>query len=203
MRVSLFGGSFDPPHLGHIAIALAAARTFAVDRVLFAPVGRQPLKRDALIASYTDRLAMVDLVCAEHPDLLAASELDHPRPDGLPNYSVDTLSQLRRAYPSAEIFSLIGADAFADIARWRDPKTLLSLAQWIVVTRPGATLASLSPLPEAKGRIHLLDTVHLDISATEVRRRLAAGLPCDDLVPAPVLRYIEQHDLYRSAPPLA
>src|SRR5580698_4252134 len=98
MRVALFGGSFDPPHHGHIAIATAAADVFDLDTVLFAPVGRQPLKTDGASASFADRLAMVELACGSD-GRFADSDLDTPRDDGRPNYTVDTLASLQEAMP--------------------------------------------------------------------------------------------------------
>ncbi|RXH58364.1 nicotinate-nucleotide adenylyltransferase [Granulicella sibirica] len=192
MRVALFGGSFDPPHRGHVAIAKAAADAFRLDRVLFAPVGRQPLKRDALIASFEDRLAMVRLAC-EGDSRLVASDMDAPTGDGTPNYTVDTLVRLGARFPGAELFCVVGVDAFKDMPRWREPDRLRSLAEWIVVTRPGYSVE----IAEAGGGKHLLETVHEDVSATDVRERLREGLRCQDLVPVQVLRYIEEHGLYR------
>src|ERR1700733_6121612 len=114
MRVALFGGSFDPPHHGHIAIAKAAADAFALDRVLFAPVGYQPLKADGAIASFADRMTMTALALTDPAtrNLKPAtrnfllSNLDAPRPDGSPNYTVDTLAALAREYPNAALFVL-------------------------------------------------------------------------------------------------
>lgn len=192
MRVALFGGSFDPPHRGHVAIATAAAEAFSLDRVLFAPVGRQPLKRDALVASFADRLAMVHLACAGDGRLVA-SDVDAPRADGAPNYTVDTLARLREEIPGLELFGVVGVDAFKDMNRWREPERLRTLADWIVVTRPGYVVDTVRP----EERVHLLETVHEDVSATEVRERLHHGLPCEELVPVQVLHYIGEHGLYR------
>ena len=192
MRIALFGGSFDPPHRGHVAIAIAAANAFALDRVLFAPVGRQPLKQDALIASFADRLAMVRLAC-KADSRLVASDVDAPTADGVPNYTVDTLVRLGAEIPGAELFGVVGVDAFKDMRRWREPDRLRSLAEWIVVTRPGYSVE----MSGTEGRVHLLETVHEDVSATDVRERLREGMPCEELVPERVLRYIGQHGLYR------
>src|SRR5580704_17584024 len=107
MRVALFDGSFDPPHHGHIAIATAAADVFDLDSVLFAPVGRQPLKAAGTSAPFADRLAMVELACSLDPRF-AVSELDAPRPDGAPNYTVDALETLRETMPDVRPFNLVG-----------------------------------------------------------------------------------------------
>jgi nicotinate-nucleotide adenylyltransferase len=136
MRVALFGGSFDPPHHGHIAIATAAADVFDLEQVLFAPVGRQPLKTESPPAPFADRLAMVELACVGD-ERFKVSGIDAPRVDGLPNYTVDTLTALRKEMPEARLFHLVGADSFLDLRRWREPDRLLELAEWIVVSRPG------------------------------------------------------------------
>jgi len=198
MRAALFGGSFDPPHRGHLAIARAAADRFALDQVLFAPAGRQPLKSHGAGSTFEDRLRMTEVACAEDPRFVL-STLDAPRSDGSPNFTVDTLEQLRRAMPDAQIFNLVGADSFNDLARWRDPQRLLALAEWIVVSRPGFALdepAGMKLTGEQRGHIHMLDSIHEDVAATDLRERLAAGDPCSDLLPASVSAYIRRHHLY-------
>ncbi len=194
MRVALFGGSFDPPHAGHVALASAAADAFALDLVLVAPVGKQPLKLGIQSESFADRMAMVGLACAGDPRLVA-SDLDRPRADGAPNFTVDTLETMRRELPEAELFALIGADAYLGMEHWKEPARLFELAQWIVATRPGFVLAPLGIAPA--GRVHWLETVHVDVSATGVRERLHQGLDCEGLIPSSVLEYIDSHRLYR------
>jgi nicotinate-nucleotide adenylyltransferase len=199
MRLALFGGSFDPPHHGHIAIATAAADVFDLDQVLFAPVGRQPLKAEGAPASFADRLAMVELACRSD-SRFAVSDLDAPRSDGTPNYTVQTLAALHEVMPDARLFNLVGADSFLDLPRWHEPERLLQLAEWIVVSRPGFPLANLSALsltPDQRGRVHLLQTVHEDVAATNLRERLEAGDPCADVLDAAVSAYIKAHTLYR------
>jgi nicotinate-nucleotide adenylyltransferase len=199
MRVALFGGSFDPPHHGHIAIATAAADIFDLDRVLFAPVGRQPLKTGGTPTPFADRLAMVELACNPDPRF-AVSDLDAPQPDGTPNYTVDTLAALHEAMPDDRLFNLVGADSFLDLRRWHEPERLLELAEWIVVSRPGFPLADLAPLgltSHQKGRVHLLQTVHEDVAATNLRERLEAGDLCRDVLSPAVSAYIQAHYLYR------
>lgn len=198
MRVALFGGTFDPPHRGHLAIARAAADEFQLDSVLFAPVGRQPLKADSSSSSFADRLAMTSLACAEDKRF-QASPIDAPRPDGLPNYTADTLAELRRTMSDTILFNLVGADSFLSLPHWREPARLLELAEWIVASRPGFSLDDLSPLhltPQQRARVHLLQSVHQDISATALRRRLQAGESCADLLTPAVSSYIRAHRLY-------
>jgi nicotinate-nucleotide adenylyltransferase len=199
MRVALFGGSFDPPHHGHIAIATAAANVFDLDNVLFAAVGRQPLKRERVRASFADRLAMVELACRADARF-AVSALDAPRSDGKPNYTVQTLATLCEAMPDARLFNLVGADSFLNLPRWHEPERLLELAEWIVVSRPGFPLADLSALgltPRQRGRVHLLQTVHEDVAASNLRERLEAGDQCADVLDPAVSAYIQAHHLYR------
>src|ERR1700678_2836178 len=141
MRVAFFGGTFDPIHRGHLAIATAAADTFALEQVLFAPTGHQPLKAGAPTASFADRLAMVSLACAEDPRF-EASSIERPRPDGAANFTVDSLDALRRLCPKGTLFNLVGADSFLTLPRWHSPRRLLELAEWIVVSRPGTALTS-------------------------------------------------------------
>jgi nicotinate-nucleotide adenylyltransferase len=146
MRIALFGGSFDPPHAGHIGIAMAAVERLLLDRVLVAPVGRQPLKRDQTQSPYEDRMVMVQLACAGHPPL-AASAIDAPRIDGRYNYTYDTLQQLRETLPvDDELFCLVGADSLQTLRHWHRAAEALLLAQWIVAARPGFTLDALEAL---------------------------------------------------------
>jgi nicotinate-nucleotide adenylyltransferase len=146
MRIALFGGSFDPPHSGHIGIAMAAVERLHLDRVLVAPVGRQPLKRDQTQSPYEDRMVMVQLACTGHPPL-AASAIDAPRVDGRYNYTYDTLQHLRETLPPGdELFCLVGADSLQTLHRWHRAADALMLAQWIVAARPGFTLEALETL---------------------------------------------------------
>lgn len=198
MRVAFFGGTFDPPHCGHIGAATAAADAFELTSVLFAPAGLQPVKEAQTTTSFADRLAMVELVCVSDRRF-QASTLDAPHVDGTPNYTVETLATLRARMPEAKIFSLIGADSFLSLKQWREPRRLLALAEWIVVSRPGFSLDDLSALQltdAERKRIHLLETVHNNISATELRHRLARGEACDDLLIPTVADYIRSHHLY-------
>jgi nicotinate-nucleotide adenylyltransferase len=204
-RIALFGGSFDPPHCGHLAIAQAAADTFRLDLVLFSPTGRQPLKHDHASASFNDRFTMVRLACEDDPRF-AASDIDAPHPDGSPNYTVDALEELRRRSPSAELFAISGADSFLTLNQWHEPDRLLELADWIVVSRPGSSLQDLAPLhlsSAQQAKVHFLTTVHEDISSTALRKRLGAGEDCTGLMPPPVAGYITRYGLYRHQPATA
>lgn len=210
MRVGFYGGSFDPPHCGHLAVARAAAKAFALDTVLLAPTARQPLKPQGSEASYEDRLAMVRLLCAgEHG--LEASELEAPSaapgsgavagPNYAgPNYTIDTLHRLRaQLNPSDEIFVVVGMDAFLELERWRDPRGLLAAAQWIVVARPEFATAQIDAMQlnaVERARVHVLTELQVPVSATEIRRALEAGEDCSAWLPRRVLEYIRKHRLY-------
>jgi nicotinate-nucleotide adenylyltransferase len=204
MRVALFGGTFDPPHRAHLTVARAATAKFSLDTVLFAPTARQPLKPGGASACFADRLAMVELLCdaaAADGPCFEASTVDAPRADGEPNYTIDTLQHLRSNVPAAQLFVIIGADAFLDLRRWRDPNALLQAAEWIVVSRPGFSLADLAPLAltfEQCAQIHFLHEVQETASASEVRERLAAGLDCSAFLTPEVSDYIRERHLYGS-----
>jgi nicotinate-nucleotide adenylyltransferase len=199
MRLGFFGGSFDPPHRGHLAVAQAAAEGFRLDRVLLAPTARQPLKPDGPVASFDDRLEMVRLL-GEGVRGFEASAVDAPEADERPNYTVDTLRRLRAGLSEADtIFVIVGVDAFLDLRRWRAPEELLAAAEWIVVTRPGFAPERLTELelsPEQRVRVHLLEGVAEEVSATQIREALREGLDCGPLLPAAVLGYIRQRHLY-------
>jgi nicotinate-nucleotide adenylyltransferase len=206
MRIGYFGGSFDPPHRGHLAVARAAARAFALDTILFVPTSHQPLKPAGPLAPYADRLAMVTLLC-ELEDAPAArfepSTLEAPLPGDAPHYTVDTLQHLRATLsPADELFVLLGADAFLDLPQWRSPERLLTLADWIIVSRPGFDLTRLDALaltPAQRARTHLLPTLADPTSASSLRRQLAVGAPDATLLeglPRPILTYIQHHHLY-------
>ena len=199
MRIGYFGGSFDPPHRGHLTVALAARERFALDKVLLAPTGRQPLKPDGPRASFGDRLAMTELLCAGQTGL-EASAIDAPSPDGGFNYTADTLTRLRANLPpTAELYAIVGADAFLGLPHWHGVEKLFALAEWIVVSRPGSPLEQLEAMPlrpEQRGRVHLLDGIADPTSATHVRARLREGQPCEPLLPMTLCEYIRAHRLY-------
>jgi nicotinate-nucleotide adenylyltransferase len=209
MRIGYFGGTFDPPHRAHLLAAQAAAAALRLDLVLLAPTGLQPLKESGPHASYDDRLAMTRLLCAED-SRLQVSEIDAPHPDGSPNYTIDALAGLRAEYPTAELFVIVGADTFLSLPRWRDPEKLLAMAEWIVLSRPGFHLNSIDPdhggegiaslnlTPEQRARVHLVETLDEDISASGIRERLRVGVSCGKSLTATVGLYIARMHLYHA-----
>lgn len=222
MRIAFFGGTFDPPHLGHLTIARAAAERLSLDRVLFAPVGSQPLKQDSSIVAFADRMAMVKLAVAGDPRYVA-SDIDAPRADRQPNYTINTILELKETLNTEDrLFCLIGADSFLSLRHWYRASELLFTCDFIVAGRPGFDLTDTEQylLPAARivgdpVRTSRLDTVklkndagkqttlyflpdlHEDISATELREALAKpGTEAEQLPPS-VADYIQQHHLYR------
>jgi nicotinate-nucleotide adenylyltransferase len=222
MRVALFGGSFDPPHRGHVALARLARERFALDRVIVAPVGAQPLKQGTTPSSFEDRVAMARLAFAGVPGV-EISLLDAPRADGRSNYTVDTVEALRRQLnPDDPLFCILGADSLLGIRKWRRPADLLLACNFIVGARPGIELsdaeaampetieARLAPteLPATRllelsardgrrSRLYLLTDFSEDTSSSEIRDELRdGGDPANSLCPA-VVEYIWAHGLYR------
>lgn len=183
MNVGVFGGSFDPIHNGHLAIALAAAESIPLDLVLFVPARRSPLKGDPPVASEADRLAMIELAIADEPRFeCSRTELDRPEP----SYTVDTLSRLTGR---GRLYLILGADAARDLPRWREPDRVRALATIVVARRPGM---------EADGSAGVvLDTPLMDVSARQLRGRAARGRSLRYLVPDAVWRYIEERGTYR------
>lgn len=200
MRIGYFGGTFDPPHRAHLMLAQQAADAFHLDRVLLAPTGLQPLKSDVPGASFEDRLAMTKLLCADDPRL-EASAIDAPHPDGSPNFTVDAVEALQAQNPSANIFVLVGADSFLTLPKWRESQRLLDIADWVVASRPEFPLEDLSALAltsEQQTRIHLLNSLDQDISATGIRERLRFGVSCGTSLTPPVALYIARMHLYHA-----
>ena len=184
-RVGVFGGTFDPVHVGHLAIALAAVESIPLDRVLFVPARRSPLKDRDPLASVADRVAMLEAAIANEPRF-ALSRVELER-EGV-SYTVDTLEALRA---EGELFLILGSDALADLARWRAPDRIRDLATILVAARPGA------PEPDPKHRAHAFDAPRLDISSRELRARAARGLSLRYLVPDAVWEQIKKRELYR------
>jgi nicotinate-nucleotide adenylyltransferase len=195
-RIGILGGTFDPIHYGHLAIAEEARAALRLDRVLFVPAAHQPLKRGEHLALPEQRLEMVRRACADNAAFEPSTiELDRPGP----SYTVTTLEELAAAR-LGELFFILGADALADLPRWYAIERVVALARIVAVGRPGskpdlASLASLLPsLPE---RLTLLEGPRLEISSSELRQRVAEGRPIRYLTPDPVISYIDEHELYR------
>jgi nicotinate-nucleotide adenylyltransferase len=240
MNIGLFGGTFDPIHHGHLALARAARERFALGRIYFVPSNIPPHRPRGTLASYFDRYAMVVLATMnektflpsllEAPAVIAEAKPTEGKPSkaqaattAAANFSIDTVRRLKATLKkSDQLFFLIGIDAFAEIAKWREPEALLRECEFIVASRPGYSLAdvanalpqSLRPKPAvtkpfakqaAKGdlvlagaTVHLLDSVHQPVSATAIREAVAAKRPLGRLVDSEVAEYIKKMRLYRS-----
>lgn len=195
-RIGVLGGTFDPIHHGHLAVADEVRVALTLDRVLFVPAAQQPLKA-AHHASAADRLTMVQVAIASNSGFAAwDGEL---RRTG-PSYTVDTLTTIRAEYPAAQVWFILGADAINGLARWHAVERLIALTRFALVERPGS-VAELGPLtatyPALHERIDRIAGPHLDVSASEVRARVAAGRPIRYLVPDAVATYIAEHQLYK------
>jgi nicotinate-nucleotide adenylyltransferase len=187
VRIGIFGGTFDPPHLGHWLAAVDAAEALALDEVVWVPAAQQPLKAGVSSAEAAHRLAMARL--AVHGDerfRVDALEIER----GGVSFMVDTLRVYRQRHPDAALFLLLGSDAAATLPKWREPDVIRELAEIVVLARGGDAVA----LPAG---MRALPTRRVDLSATEVRERVAAGRCIRGFVPEAVAAYIAAHGLYQ------
>jgi len=219
-RVAFFGGSFDPPHFGHLAVAREAMGALGLDRVLFAPVGRQPLKEGGASAGFEDRVAMTRLAIAGEVRF-EVSLIDQPIEGGRPNYTVETLTELSQVI-RGKLYLLVGADSFLNLRDWYRGEEIPFFATLVVVSRPGEELGEVGAmLPEGvhvkagpvvessviryelgnelgeSAQLYVLPDLHYDVSATQLREQIhgeGVGLP--GCLPNAVLRYIRERGLY-------
>jgi nicotinate-nucleotide adenylyltransferase len=191
VRLGLFGGTFDPPHHGHLLAASDAVDALGLDRVLFIPNAVQPLKAaTGPVASPAQRLAMTRLLVGADPRFVVDPiEVDR---GGL-SYMIETVCAIAAREPGAALFLLLGADAAATLPQWREPDRLASLAEVVVLTRAG----SADPPPS---RLRRVATRRVDISSTEIRSRVAAGLPLTGFVPDAVAAYVRDQAVYGQGP---
>jgi len=196
-RIGVLGGTFDPPHYGHLAIAEEARVRLGLEKVLFVPALEPPHKPGRPLSPVEDRLAMVQAAIADNPAFVL-SRVDVDRPG--PSYTVDTIALLQAQLgPGAQLYLIIGTDNLIDLPKWHQPARLLTLCPVVAVSRPGYScdLAALArALPAITTRVILLDGPALDISGTELQRRVRAGLPIRYQVPEPVRQYIYEKRLY-------
>jgi nicotinate-nucleotide adenylyltransferase len=191
-RIGLMGGSFDPPHRGHLALARAALDALPLDEVRFLPAGLAWQKKDRQVTPAEHRKAMVELAIEGEPRfVLDDREL---RREG-PSYTIDTVRELQ-AEQHAQWFLIVGQDQYANLHTWREWEDLLPRVTLAVAARGGALPAPSAPLAALPHRVTTLPMPRIDVSSTEIRRRAAAGEAIDDMVPAAVARYIDLHRLY-------
>jgi nicotinate-nucleotide adenylyltransferase len=224
MNIALFGGTFDPVHRGHLSVAHAAMDRYSLGRILFVPANIQPLKQQAPVTDFVHRYTMLSLALAGEkrfiPSLLEAPD---PEDAARPSYTIDTVRSLRRELrKSDKLFLILGADAFMQIAKWRESEALLHSCEFIVANRPGFSLADIArALPEsmrpeamvtqlfrrqkplgdlaiAGTMIHLLEEVKEPVSSTKIRATAAKGGNLGKLVGEPVAEYIRKVGLYRA-----
>lgn len=191
-RIGVFGGTFDPVHTTHLAIANAALEQAALDKVLFVISAEPPHKRWEVFAPAEDRFDMVQAAAAPHPHFQACRlEIDRQGP----SYTVDTLRHLHAENPGAQLFLIVGYDSLVDLPKWREPDVILQLAHLLAVPRPASRGG---PPPELEGHFTLLDFETSPVSSTRVRECLLAGGDGGGLLPPGVLQIIEERGLYHA-----
>jgi len=198
LRLGLFGGTFDPPHLGHLILASEAFTQLRLDRLLWVLTPVPPQKRGQVITPLEHRLAMLELAIAGNPSFeLSRVELERPGP----HYTRDTVKRIQSDTPSADVILLIGGDSLRDLPTWRRAVDLVAACREIgVMRRPGdsADLSALErSLPGIRPKVRFVDAPLLEIASSEIRRRAAAGESFRYYVPPAVHEYILQHNLYR------
>lgn len=195
-RTGIFGGTFDPVHIGHLIVASYALHFLRLNKVLFVPAGRPPHKPGQIVSSDEDRWAMLDLAIAGRPGFeLSDADL---RRDG-PSYTIDLLESLRNADLQDQLYFIIGADSLRDFHTWRQPEAIPTLATIAVAGRPRVEIdiAAASQLtPGLAGRIVQIDIPLIEVSATCIRERVRTGRPIWYQTPEAVERYINEHGLY-------
>ena len=203
-QIGIFGGTFDPPHLGHLILASEAHFQLGLDRLLWILTPDPPHKQDQTITSVEHRLAMVNLAIEDNPSFeLSRVELDRPGP----HYTLDTVEIIADQYPEADITPIIGSDSLRELPTWHQPKEILYACHWVgVMRRPGeeTNLDALErQLPGIRSKVHYVDAPLLEIASREIRDRVATGKPFRYYLPPPVYEYINEHHLYEHSEALA
>jgi nicotinate-nucleotide adenylyltransferase len=200
--IGVFGGTFDPPHYGHLVIAEEARARLGLRRVIFLPTGQPPHKPERVVTPVAHRLAMVLLAIAGNPGF-RISRVDVDRPG--PYFSAELLEMLQAELgPAADLHFIVGMDSLGDFLTWHEPARVLRAARLVAATRPGyaCDLSEVEDvIPGATSRIILLEAPALEISSTDLQARVRAGLPIRYQAPEAVARYIRQHGLYAASEP--
>ncbi len=189
MRLGIFGGTFNPPHIGHLIVIESVQDQLEFDSVLFIPSAQTPNKHDSSLAPARDRLEMTRLAVG---DDYRVSDIEVSRP-GV-SYTVDTLADLASLYPGARLHLIIGADNFCEFQTWRSPGAILERAELVVMSRPGFV----PPKNEFARRTKFVTVPQIGISGTDIRRRIKLKRSIRYLVPPKVEEYIRRHNLYRA-----
>lgn len=197
-QIGLFGGTFDPPHLGHLILASEAYSQLKLDRLLWILTPEPPHKQDQAITSTTHRLAMVKLAIEGNPNFeLSRIELDRPGP----HYTLDTIDLIADKFPDADITPIIGGDSLRDLPKWNRPRELLQACHWVgVMRRPGEqeNLEALeNELPGISSKVHYVDAPLLEIASREIRNRIGEGKPYQYYLHPAVYKYILENHLYQ------
>ncbi|MCT1555343.1 nicotinate-nucleotide adenylyltransferase [Corynebacterium sanguinis] len=194
-KIGVMGGTFDPIHNGHLVAGSEVADRFDLDEVVFVPTGDPWQKADRTVTDSEHRYLMTVIATASNPQF-TVSRVDIDR--GGPTYTIDTLRDLREAYPSEELFFITGADALSSIMSWHDWDQMFDLAEFVGVTRPGYELREDMLPAQHRERVHLVEIPAMAISSTDCRLRASQGRPVWYLVPDGVVRYIAKNNLYRA-----
>lgn len=189
MRIGIYGGSFDPVHLGHLLVAQAAREELALDRLCFVPAASSPFKPDQALAPAAMRLRLLRLALAGRPGC-EVDDLEIQR--GGVSYSIDTVRTFKQRHPDAKLFCLIGTDHASTLGKWKDCEELAALTEFVIIPRPGVTEVDAPP----SFVIHRLRGFPLGVSASQIRERVRSGLPIDLLTPAVVAEAIRNNHLY-------
>jgi nicotinate-nucleotide adenylyltransferase len=195
-RIAILGGTFDPPHVGHLILAEYAAEAISADRLLIVLAADPPHKTHELKTPVEHRLAMMQRAIVDNPRFVL-SRVDIDRPG--PHYSVDTVQIIQSEYPGAELYFVMGGDSLRDLPKWRRPAEFIRLCRLAVMRRPGDALPEdmhRAVLPELAERVTMIHAPLLQISSTEIVERLQQGMSARYLVPDAVLEYIKRHKLY-------
>lgn len=194
LRLGIMGGTFDPPHIGHLVVAEDVAEALDLHEVIFVPSGVPPHKADRPVTPAAVRYRMVQ-AAVESNDRFRTSDVEVRR-DG-PSYSVDTLREMGEQFTGADLYFIMGADQFADFHSWRDPEEVGRLARIVVMARSGEDPGELNPRVDVP--FEVVPVTRIDISSSEIRRRVHAGASVRYLVRKPVRRIIAQEGLYRDS----
>jgi nicotinate-nucleotide adenylyltransferase len=189
MRVGVFGGSFDPVHQAHLVHAEQCREQAQLDHVFFIPAPRPPHKRSGPLASFADRVAMLNLAITDQP-AFSVDTCEQNRPG--PSYTVETLRFLHQRDPGDQFFLIVGSDSVRDLGTWREPEEIARLCTLLIVQRPGFE----SVLPTTTFQYQLVESPHLDISSSAIRQQQLQGKSVRYLIPEAVRNYILQHHLY-------
>lgn len=200
LRLGILGGTFNPPHAGHLALARDALRELDLDVVLLMPAHTPPHKPAAADAATAQQRLEMCRLAAEGVDGVRACALEVQR--GGPSYTVDTLEEIHDANPDAALTLIVGADMALTLASWRRPQRLLELADLAVAQRCGAgreqVVEAVAPLHPQPGCVRFLTMHPIDVSSSAVRERLAEGRSVEDMLPSEVASYVRQHGLYKA-----